>query len=209
MALVEVVIGHYDGTYPELPAAAWQDGRVSRSHEAPQPMNVLFVCTANICRSPSMELLARNALREGSGVSFASAGIHGLTDRPIDEVVAAALPKEVDTSSFRSRPLTRGLLVGADLVVTAEAAHRRFILDDQPLLFRKVVTLGQATGVVRRAGPGLTRDDLPVSIASARGQAHPADDVLDPYGQGLEAATAMVRRVQGLLNEMLPVLERE
>jgi len=156
-----------------------------------------------------MELLARCALPEGAGVSFASAGIHGFVDQPIDEVVAAALPRNVDASSFRSRTLTRDLVAGANLVLTAEVAHRRFILDDQPILFRKVVTLAQAAGAVRRAGPGLSRADVLARIASARGHAHPADDVPDPYGRGPEAAAEMVRRVHDLLDEILPALERE
>ena len=44
-------------------------------------MKVLFVCTANICRSPSAELLARAA---GPGdVEFSSAGTHARDGEPI------------------------------------------------------------------------------------------------------------------------------
>ena len=46
-------------------------------------MNVLFVCTANICRSPFMELLARELTPEGA--VYSSAGTRGFTDAPMCE----------------------------------------------------------------------------------------------------------------------------
>ena len=54
-------------------------------------------------------------------------------------------------AGFRSRPLTRQILEEADLVLTTEAAHRSFILDDHPQLFRKVYTLGQFAEAVAKA----------------------------------------------------------
>ena len=40
-----------------------------------EPLRVLFVCTANICRSPAMELIARD-LAGSAEVVFTSAGTH-------------------------------------------------------------------------------------------------------------------------------------
>ena len=100
-----------------------------------QPLRVLFVCTANICRSPHLELTARALAGEGSGMEFASAGTHGFLDHPMDEVMSQTLAPDAATS-FRSRRLDRTALADADLVLTAEETHRAFIVQEFPAAFR-------------------------------------------------------------------------
>jgi sulfate adenylyltransferase len=41
------------------------------------PLSVLFVCTANNCRSPYMELVARHALGPESAVEVSTPGLMG------------------------------------------------------------------------------------------------------------------------------------
>ena len=110
-----------------------------------EPVRVLFVCTANICRSPYMEMLATH-LADG-GLDVSSAGTHGFEGRPMDlEMTRPLLARDVPSDlveQFRSRPLTADLVAEADVVLTAEASHRRFILEEQPGAVRKVFTLGQ------------------------------------------------------------------
>ena len=50
-------------------------------------MRVVFVCTANICRSPFLELSARTLAGAGADVEFSSAGTHGWVDeRPEHDI---------------------------------------------------------------------------------------------------------------------------
>jgi len=169
-------------------------------------VKVLFVCTANICRSPSAEALAR---AEGpADVEFSSAGTHARDGEPISPEMVAALPEGLDTSAFRSRRLTTDLLEDADLVVTMEAAHRTFVLDDHPAMFRKVLTLGQLARAVEQAPPGLDRDALLAHLGTTRRNADPALDVPDPYRRGAEAASGCVARLVELLHVVLPALSR-
>ena len=49
-----------------------------------EPLSVLFLCTANICRSPAMELIARDLAGPDADVVFSSSGTHART-RPPDE----------------------------------------------------------------------------------------------------------------------------
>jgi sulfate adenylyltransferase len=167
-------------------------------------VKLLFVCTANICRSPSAEALAR---AEGpADVEFTSAGTHARDGQPINPDMVAVLPLGLDTSAFRSRRLTAAMLEDADLVVTMEVAHREFVLSDQPGLFRKVFTLGQLARTVEQAPAGLDRDGLLAHLGSARRNADPALDVPDPYRRGSEAASGCVARLEGLLHVVLPAL---
>jgi len=192
------------GTPPHPVSPGWEtDGAEVVSAD---PFHVLFVCTANVCRSPSLEAMARYAAPEG--LVFSSAGTHGWTDQPVTDEMRAALPAGVDTAGFRSRPLTRQILEAADLVLTAESAHRSLILEDQPQLFRKVYTLGQFAQAVEKAPEGLSRDELLAHVAAARGPADPALDVADPYRRGPEAAAGCVARLEELLHVVLPALSR-
>ncbi|MFC6344531.1 adenylyl-sulfate kinase, partial [Nocardioides hankookensis] len=133
-------------------------GRVASASERIEtlpssPLHVLFVCTANICRSPYMELLARQIAGPDADIVFSSAGTHGFRDSAMDTEMAQLLDAD-DRDAFRSRPLTAELLRDADLVLTAEHTHRQFILDDHPGAFRKVFTLGQFAEAARASDLG-------------------------------------------------------
>jgi len=170
-------------------------------------LNILFVCTANICRSPYMELVSRHLVGELDDLQFASAGTHGFRDSAMDPAMAATLaPLGVAADGFRSRPLTADMVEGADLVLTAETAHRSFILDDHPAAFRKVFTLGQFAEALRSAPDGLTGRSLLTVIGEHRGTADRSLDIPDPYGRGPEAAEASARLLEDRLRAVLTAL---
>ena len=188
-----------------------EEGALAPVSKPPQdihPLRVLFVCTANICRSPSAELLARRSLPDATDVVFGSAGTHARDGKPINPDMVAALPADLDSSGFRSRRLTPQVLEDADLVLTMEAAHRSYVLDEQAAMFRKVFTLGQFAQAVDNAPSGLSREALLAHVAAARGHADPTLDVADPYRRGPEEASGCVARLEELLRAVLPVLSR-
>jgi sulfate adenylyltransferase len=155
-----------------------------------------------------MELLAREIAGPHAAVEFASAGTHGFRDHPMDEVMAGTLaPRGVDGSGgFRSRALTAEMVERADLVLTAEAAHRTFILDDHPGSFRKVFTLGQFAEAVRVADPALTGRALLEVVGERRGAADASLDVDDPYSRGPEAAATSARLIEDRVRAVLSAL---
>lgn len=171
-----------------------------------RPLKVLVVCTANICRSPYMELALR--AQAGDAVEVVGAGTHGFTQHPMDEEMAAqARARGLDPTDFRSRPLTRQLVDEADLVLTAEGRHRSYILDEQPGAFRKVFTLGQfARGAQQLGDQGLTGREVVERIGANRPAADPAVDVSDPYRRGTQAAAACASYIDELVTQIAPVL---
>jgi len=175
---------------------------------ADPPLRILYVCTANICRSPFLELMSRQLVGSDDRIGFASAGTHGFKANPMDPVMAATLPaRGVETAgAFRSRPFTSDMLLHADLVLTAEGVHRQFILDDHPGAFRKVFTLGQFAEAVQALGEDVTGRDLLRAVAARRGPADAARDVPDPYGRGTEAAEACAVALEDLLRVVVPAL---
>ena len=94
-------------------------------------VRVLFVCTGNICRSPTAAgVLETLAGRRGlaARIEAASAGTHGYhLGEPADpRAVAAALRRGVDLSSHRARRVARRDLDRFDLLVAMARSH-----DDQ------------------------------------------------------------------------------
>lgn len=182
--------------------------RASESDGA--PLRVLFVCTANICRSPYMELRARDLLGGREGVVFSSAGTHGFRAHPVDPTMAGVLAvrgvSEEVVADFASRRLTRDLINDADLVLTAESSHRAFVLEDVPGAFRKAFTLGQFAESIDRVDAALTGAALVTAAGHRRAGAVDAHDIRDPYRRGRAAAEASADQIDQLLRAVLPRL---
>ncbi|GAB3018323.1 hypothetical protein GCM10011376_00800 [Nocardioides flavus (ex Wang et al. 2016)] len=175
-----------------------------------EPLRVLFVCTANICRSPVMELVARDLAGdpEESGVVFSSAGTHGQEGHVINADMAPTLPTTLApdaADAFRSRHLSAAILQEADLVLTAEAVHRQHILDDRPQLHRKVFTLGQFEATIADL-PGLSGRELVEAAGRRRTASSPAHDVADPYRRGTAAAENATGTITAMLSVVVPRL---
>ncbi|HEY0645222.1 MAG TPA: hypothetical protein VGD39_17500 [Nocardioides sp.] len=168
------------------------------------PLRVLFVCTANISRSPFMELTARSLAGEGAEVVFASAGTHGFDARAMDEAMVPLLPSGA-AAEHASRRLTREILAEADVVLTAEAAHRTFILEEFPQHFRKVFTVGQFAASIADH-PDLTGRELVAAAAARRTPARPEHDIADPYRRGDVAAAAAADTMSRMLMVIVPRL---
>ena len=172
-----------------------------------KPLKVLFVCTANICRSPYMELTARHLAGNDPTLEFASAGTHGFTDEPMNQPMVKVLqPGTTGHDDFRSRRLTNAELEWADIVLTAEASHRQFILDDNPALFRKVFTLGQFIEAVADIGAGVHGRELLGELQQRRGPATADLDVADPYRRGDKAARTAADHIDRLLRAAVTAL---
>jgi sulfate adenylyltransferase len=188
--------GFVSGAAPER-AAADGPGRDQA------PLRVLFVCTANICRSPYLELRARQLFGPDAGVEVSSAGTHGLDASPVSDTMEAEFARwgtEVD--GFRSRAATGELVDEADLVLTAEAAHRTRLLEERPGAFRKVFTLGQFVESAGAADPSLRGRALLHALESRRVPASPDQDIDDPYRRG----PAEARRAAVTMERMLAVV---
>lgn len=164
--------------------------------------SVLFVCTANVCRSAFAELLT--AHRSDGRFAVGSAGTHGWVDHPVDPPMAAELERRgVDPSGFRSRRLTPPMIDAADLVLTAAASHRQFVLQERPAAVRRTFTLGQLAAALTEVPTDVPSDRVLAAARRARPTADGADDVPDPYGRGAEAAAAAAAHIDELLGRVL------
>ncbi len=88
-------------------------------------MNVLCVCTGNICRSPMLTGLLRKRLaEEGLDVAVAGAGIateDGVPPSP--HAITAMNEIGIDISALRSRQITPAIVAETDLFVALSVQH--------------------------------------------------------------------------------------
>jgi protein-tyrosine-phosphatase len=119
------------------------------------PHRLLFVCTANICRSPMADALARRYAEErGWAVEVQSAGTHALEGQPAAANAVKAV-REVggDLSAHRSQPMSDDLVAWADRILVMEMRHAADIRGRFPASDEKVQLLGTFGGLVEIGDP--------------------------------------------------------
>ncbi|WFE35877.1 low molecular weight phosphatase family protein [Micromonospora sp. WMMD975] len=149
---------------------------------------LLFVCQANMCRSPMAEFIARRLLADLPVVA-ASAGtdaVDGGGMHPYAVEVTGA-----DVTGFRTRRLRPEHLTGAALVLTATRRQRSACTALAPAALGRTFTLRQFARLAAAAAPARADGDTPLRAAvaaavRARGRLQPAapgaDDLRDPIG---------------------------
>jgi protein-tyrosine phosphatase len=180
---------------------------------APDGPLVLFVCQANLCRSPMAERLARAA-----GVRCASAGTHARPGEPMHPAAARVLTEfGADAADFRSRPVSPRLVDQADLVLTATRQQRAICVMLAPTAVRRVFTMRQFGRLAAALGPaaapvaGDLRDALERFVA-VRGTLQPVegdeDDVGDPIGGSDAEMWTCAQTIARALRPALPLISR-
>ena len=138
---------------------------------------ILFVCTANQCRSPMAEGLMRRKLeREGRAgeIRAASAGVDALDGcRATENSIQAMAARGIDISEHRSRATTDKILQDAALILTMERAHANVLQALFPAHAERVHLLAQMAGL--------------------------ESDVADPVGSPLEDYRRTAQEIENLI----------
>ena len=182
-------------------------------------VHFLFVCTANICRSPmAAALFAEQIEHLSDPVEVSSAGVSatgGLAGRGVpDEVLEVMAPYRIDLSAHRSRVLTQPMLEGADLIIGMSRRHvQEAILLDPPswpksFMLKELVRRGGQLGP-RRTDQGFRSwIDLVHGDRTRQSLAHRsrADDIEDPYGRPPAEYRATAHELAGLTTDLALLL---
>lgn len=123
--------------------------------EQARPYHLLFVCTANICRSPMAEGLARAYARQrGWAVECQSGGIMGLVDKSAAKNAVRVLNEiDIDISQHRSSGVSAEMVEWADHILVMEIRHAIKLRERHDNLGTKVLQLGSFGGMVEVDDP--------------------------------------------------------
>jgi low molecular weight protein-tyrosine phosphatase len=178
---------------------------------APDPFDVLFVCTGNICRSPTAEALARRELARYPGVALriSSAGSHALEGNPAaSRSMLAAATRGASLERHFARDLTRRRVRAADLVLCMAAEHRPFVLSYDRSAARRTFLLATFARVtIQWEWLAKSPAEL-VALAAEHARELDGDDIEDPLGHPAEAYAACAERLDLLVTPVIAALAK-
>lgn len=170
---------------------------------------MLFVCTANVSRSPYAERRAAQFVTQlaPGTIETASAGVPGFPGKGMDPAMAGELAtRGGDGHNHVSRSLSARILDGADVVITVEFVQRLRISEQWPEYAPKVFGLNQLADALERVqapADGLAALDAALGVARPDSLAW---DVADPYKHGRAAARACADEIDEALAVIVPGL---
>lgn len=193
--------------------------------DPPQPdegrpdARLVFVCHANHCRSPMMELLLRAALDRSGGSAAAlrvsSAGTHARPGTPAHPYAVRALAEHgVDATGWVATRLDVEAVEQADLLLTADAQQRREVVAMSGAAAARTFTLLDFSAwlaAVPAPEPGSGVPELLARAAAGRarvGHHHPERELPDPMGRSLRHFRRCRRRVEEALVPFLRTGQR-
>ena len=164
-------------------------GRKSREKkERNQEKLVVFVCTANVCRSPMAEKLFEQALQESSvkkKIQVFSAGISAMDgDKASENSIEACKEIVIDLNDHRSSALTRATLQNASAVFCMTESHRALM----QMYFE-------------------LPENSPVFLMREFAEQGPKE-LPDPYGQGMEVYRACRENMKEALPSIINWVEK-
>lgn len=186
-------------------------------------VEILTVCTGNICRSALAEVLLRARLTGVATVS--SAGTQALVDEPLTPQTAdlARLhgATDADVAAHRARYLTEQLAQQPDLALAMTRAHRARVVDLAPAMLKRAFTAREFL----RLSSGLSEAEIAESadaggdnpkrrlraalraLGNRRGILGPPerpedDDVIDPYRQSQAVYDAQAAQLVPAVEEV-------
>ncbi len=173
--------------------------------------DLLVLCTGNAARSvmAGYMLECLNDQRPGPPLRIVTAGTHTVDGQPMSLRTRTALSRlpelaETDFRRHRSKQVYGVDLVHADLVVTMEADHVRFVRRRFPDAAAKTATIRHLCQALTPPPPELPARVKELELADV--EVADADDVMDPAGQEADVYAACVDELWALCRQLVALV---
>ncbi len=173
---------------------------------------LLVVCTANQCRSPMGEAMARHLLEQRSvDCDVVSSGIMPGGVAASRGTVTVMRRRGLDVSAHRSHQLDRNTVEAADLIITMERGHIAAVAELSLAAVARTFTLVELADLASVTGPRADGVGVRDWIAAANRMRHPtsvmavgaADGVQDPMGGPARAYRRTADQIDALLTTVV------
>lgn len=152
--------------------------------------NVLFICTANICRTPMAEYYLKHLVMQENledRIAVSSAGTWAIDGHhAAPNSLAVCREHGLNASPHRSRAVNASIMNNADLVLCMSTQHRADLTGVFPHLAGKIFTLKEYLAPQPLQSP---------SIA-------------DPYGMAIEAYRETFRIISREVARVFPLIKK-
>ena len=172
---------------------------------------LLVLCTGNASRSVMAGYMLEhlNEQRSEDPLRIVTAGTHTVDGQPMSLRTRRALSTlpalaDADLGRHRSTQVYGADLDQADLVVTMEADHVRFVRRRFPDAAAKTATIRHLCAVLRPGPPGLGERVEDLDLATV--EVEDADDVLDPAGQEADVYAACAHELWELCQRLVTLV---
>lgn len=154
-------------------------------------VDIMFVCTGNICRSAMAEYLLNDKIvKRGyiEKIRVCSAGVSAYTgDIPTDEAISVMKDEyNLDLATHRATNIEDSNVTHMDLIFAMTVRHKFFLISMYPQLKDKIFTLREYVGA--------TENDMNID---------------DPYGYGKNVYSDCAKQINDCIDEVLVKLEKE
>lgn len=180
-------------------------------------MRVLLVCSGNICRSPTAEILLWKHWVGEADMHISSAGTSAHVGAAIYSPIRKLLVERgLPDRPFAARQVTSALVEAADLVLVMTREHRSAVVVLHPPAVRRTFTLREFARVAPLAASFLDGNTVAERLSSVvpvtarmRGAARASaeeDAITDPYGRGDAACLTAVDQIEYCVDDVVAVL---
>ena len=156
-------------------------------------MNIMYVCTGNICRSAMAEALLKKKVEDLGlkNINVYSCGVYAENgDTPTWEAKSVMFDEYgIDMSGHRATNIYNSKIKEMDLILCATMSHKHAIVDIFPELKEKVLTMKEFVNYNR-----VYHDKL---------------NIKDPWGYDMETYRSCVAEIEECVNLLLDKLKMD